>query len=71
MSDLQERFQVPCPKCGGTDFEIPENMEDSSFVKCVKCGFEAVLEDLREHGTELAKNYAIDEIKKQMKKMFK
>jgi len=51
---IEEEFQIPCPKCGGNQYRIPENADDDSLIECDKCGFTASLQDFREHGLELA-----------------
>ncbi len=65
---IDPTFNIPCPECGGTQFELPEPLEDDSFVKCATCGFETVLADFREHGVEKAKEQATEQVKQQLTK---
>ena len=77
--EIHEDFHIPCPECGGTEYKLPEPLEDDSFVKCTQCGFETILADFREHGlhkgkerlTELAKQQVNKELKKKLRKYFK
>ncbi len=68
---IDSEFHIPCPECGGIEFEHPIPLEDSSFVKCDSCGFEAMLSDFREHGLEKASEHAKRQIKSQLKKEFR
>jgi DNA-directed RNA polymerase subunit RPC12/RpoP len=68
--EINENFSIPCPECGGTDFEVPEPLEDDSFIKCAQCGFEVLLADIKEHGLEKAREHVTDQIQKQLKKEF-
>ena len=65
---IEEEFQIPCPKCGGNRYRIPENADDDSLIECDKCGFTASLQDLREHGLELAKDHVLEEVQKEIKR---
>jgi Zn ribbon nucleic-acid-binding protein len=31
----------PKPKCGNPDIRVPEEFDDSTIIKCGKCGYEA------------------------------
>lgn len=65
---IEGDFQIPCPKCGGHEYRIPENADEDSLIECDKCGFTASLQDLREHGLQLAKDHVLGEVQKQIKK---
>lgn len=62
---------IQCPQCGHTDFEQPENVQDDDFVKCVFCGHQIMLCDLKEAGIEQAKEIVIPEAKKEIEEMLK
>ena len=66
--EIEERFEIPCPSCGGTQFRIPDGADDDSLIECDQCGLVASLQDLREHGLELAKDHVIEEAKAHLKK---
>lgn len=68
---IDETFSIPCPECGGTEFELPDPLEDDSLVKCAQCSFEATLADIREHGLHEAKEDVTKQIKRQFKKEFR
>ena len=65
---MEIKYSVPCPDCGGTGFPFPDNTDDDSFVTCDQCGLEITVSDLREHGLEHAKEYAVDKIRAEIKK---
>ena len=65
---IDESFSIPCPECGGTEFQFPEPLEDDSFVKCGQCDFEIMLCDLREHGVHHAKEHVTAQVKQQLEK---
>lgn len=62
---------IQCPQCGNTDFEQPDNVQDDDFVKCVFCGNQIMLCDLKEAGIEQAKQAIIPEAKKEIETMLK
>jgi hypothetical protein len=66
-----EDFVIPCPSCGGTRFEEPEDGLETSLVSCVTCGFACTIGDLREHGTVLAKAQFAKEAKRMLEAEFK
>ena len=68
---MESEYSVPCPQCGGTQFEIPEDAGDDTFVTCDQCGFDIQLADLREHGIEHVKEQVYDDVRKQLKKALK
>lgn len=55
---------IQCPQCGGTDFEIPDDIQDDDMVTCHFCGLEWPIHELRGAGLEQAKEIAIPEAKK-------
>ncbi len=65
---IDEIFSIPCPECGGTDFHLPDQLEDDSFVKCGQCGFEVMVCDLEEHGLYEAKEHVTKHVKQQLQK---
>ena len=60
-------INIQCPQCGQTDFELPDNVQDDDFVKCVYCGNQIMLCDLKEIGIEQAKEVVIPEVKREIK----
>ncbi len=68
---ITTHINIQCPQCGQTDFEQPENVQDDDFVKCVFCGNQIMLCDLKEIGIEQAKEIVIPEVKKEIEEMFR
>lgn len=70
-----KNIDIQCPQCGRADFEQPDSVQDDDFVKCVFCGHQIMLCDLKEVGVQQAKEVVIPEVKKEieeiLKKMFK
>lgn len=66
-----KNISIQWPQCGHTDFEQPENVQDDDFVKCVFCGHQIMLCDLKEAGIEQAKQVIIPEAKKEIEAMIK
>ncbi|KRW68813.1 hypothetical protein [Stutzerimonas kunmingensis] len=66
-----KNISIQCPQCGHTDFEQPENVQDDDFVKCVFCGHQIMLCDLKEVGIEQAKQVIVPEAKKEIEAMLK
>lgn len=66
-----DHISIQCPECGHTEFEQTEDVKDDDFVKCHQCGFEIMLEDLREVGIEQAREVVIREAKKESERMLK
>lgn len=64
-------ISIQCPQCGHTEFQQPENVQDTDFVKCNFCGHEIMLSDLREVGIEQAKEIVIPEAKKAIEEILK
>lgn len=64
-------ISIQCPQCGHTDFEHPDNVQDNDFVKCVFCGYQIMLCDLKEAGIEQARQVIIPEAKKEIHAMLK
>lgn len=62
---------IQCPQCGHTDFEQPEDVQDDDFVKCVFCGHQIMLCDLKEAAVSQAKQVIMPEAKKEIEKMLK
>ncbi|WKW33924.1 hypothetical protein KIH13_09445 [Pseudomonas viridiflava] len=62
---------IQCPQCGHTDFEQPEDVQDDDFVKCVFCGHQIMLCDLKEAAVSQAKEIIMPEAKKEIEKMLK
>lgn len=62
---------IQCPQCGKTDFEQPENVQDDDFVKCVFCGHQIILSDLKELGIEQAKATVLPEVEAEIMAMLK
>ncbi|MBP0938980.1 hypothetical protein V2K16_01955 [Pseudomonas alliivorans] len=62
---------IQCPQCGHTDFEQPEDVQDDDFVKCVFCGHQIMLCDLKEASVSQAKEIIMPEAKKEIEKMLK
>ncbi|QDT10525.1 ECs_2282 family putative zinc-binding protein [Planctomycetes bacterium K23_9] len=65
---IDDTFSIPCPECGGTEIELPDPLDDDSFVKCGQCGFEVVLADIKEHGLHKAKEHVTKQVKQQLTK---
>ena len=59
-------INIQCPQCSQTDFELPDNVQDDDFVKCVFCGNQIMLCDLKEIGIEQAKEAVIPEVKREI-----
>lgn len=68
---IDSTFSIPCPKCGGTEFAYSEPLDDGSIVKCDSCGFEAALEDIREHGLHEAESHLTKQVKREFEKTIK
>ena len=66
-----KNIAIKCPQCGHTDFEQPDIVQDDDFVKCVFCGHQIMLCDLKEVGIEQAKQVIIPEAKKEIEAMLK
>lgn len=64
-------INLQCPQCGQTNFEYPDNVQDDDFVKCVFCGHQIMLGDLKEVGIEQAKAVVLPEIKAEVIAMLK
>ena len=65
---MEINYSVPCPDCGGTDFQFPDDADDDSFVTCDQCSLEITVADLREHGLDHAKEHAVEQIRAELKK---
>ena len=59
-------INIQCPQCSQTDFELPDNVQDDDFVKCVFCGNQIMLCDLKEIGIKQAKEVVIPEVKREI-----
>lgn len=67
----EKSVATKCPQCGHVKFELPENAQDTDFVKCVLCGHQIMLCDLREVGIAQARKEVIAEAKKISREMIK
>lgn len=66
-----KNIAIQCPQCSHSDFKRPDNVQDDDFVKCVFCGYQIMLCDLKEVGVEQAKTAFIAEAKKEIEEMLK
>lgn len=69
--NLPDHVSIHCPECGHTEFEIPDNAQETDFVTCSSCKFSIMLCDLQEVGIEQAKEELIPLAKQEIEKHLK